>query len=311
MRDAFADELLALAAADPRLVLLSGDIGNRMFDRFKAAHGPRFLNCGVAEANMTSLAAGLALGGLRPITYTIAPFGTVRCLEQIRVDLCGHHLPVIVVGTGAGLSYAELGATHHSLDDIGLLRMLPGMTVLCPGDALEMRAALRAAVRHDGPCYLRLGKKGEPLVHTEVPELAIGQALPVRDGEQVALISCGTMLPVVIAAAERLATVGVSAAVVSMVTVKPLDELWLAQAAARYPVLCTVEEHSRLNGLGGAVADWLSDRPDSRCRLVRVAAPDRFIHETVKQAAARQRLGLTAEGIAETVQQALGQGRPS
>src|SRR5262249_33705790 len=164
MRNAFASEITALAAQDERIVLLSGDIGNKLFDEFKARFPGRFLNCGVAEANMISMAAGLAMCGLRPVTYTIASFTTVRCLEQIRIDACYHHQPIVIAGVGAGLAYAANGGTHHSCEDIALLRALPGMTVVCPGDPVEVRLALRAALQEPGPVYLRLGKKGEPVV---------------------------------------------------------------------------------------------------------------------------------------------------
>ena len=135
MRNAFADEILSLARQDPRVVLLSADIGNRLFDKLKAEFPDRFYNCGVAEANMIGVAAGLAQSGLRPFCYTITPFITYRCMEQIRVDLCYHHLPVTVVGTGSGLSYASLGGTHHSCEEMGMLRLLPGLTVGGPADA--------------------------------------------------------------------------------------------------------------------------------------------------------------------------------
>ena len=136
MRNAFAAELVELATMDERIVLLSGDIGNRLFNNFKRECPNRFVNCGVAEANITGMAAGMAMCGLRPITYTISTFNTYRCLEQIRIDICYHNLPVTIVGVGAGLSYAGLGATHQSLEDITMLRMLPNMTVICPGDAV-------------------------------------------------------------------------------------------------------------------------------------------------------------------------------
>ena len=181
MRNAFARELEAIAERDARVMLLSGDIGNRMFDKFKGKFPDRFLNCGVAEQNMMGVAAGLALCGWRPVCYTITPFVTTRCLEQIRVDVCYHQAPVVVVGVGAGLAYAELGATHHACEDIAFLRALPGMTVLCPADPMETGPALRAAMALESPTYLRLGKKGEPNVHEAPPEpFEIGRALPVR-----------------------------------------------------------------------------------------------------------------------------------
>ena len=204
MRNNFADELVTLAESNERIVMLSGDIGNRLFDRFKERFADRFFNCGVAEANMMGVAAGLATNGLRPIAYTITPFVTTRCLEQIRVDVCYHHVPVVIVGVGAGLSYTELGATHHACEDVAFLRMLPGMTVVCPGDPTEVRLALRAALSAAGPVYLRLGKKGEPHVHQEPPEFSLGKAILLREGSDVALLSTGIMLPEALRVADHI-----------------------------------------------------------------------------------------------------------
>lgn len=299
MRNAFAAEITQLAARDPRAVLLSGDIGNRLFDTFRSQCPARFFNCGVAEANMIGLAAGLAMCGLRPITYTIAPFTTTRCLEQIRVDVCYHDLPVTIVAVGAGLSYASLGPTHHACEDIALLRSLPGMTVVCPGDAWELRAVLRAALDYDRPLYLRLGKKGEPLVHQDVPPaFAIGKALVVRPGSEICLLSTGTVLPLALAAAQQLRTRGVSAEVVSLHTVKPLDADYLAQALRRFDVVATIEEHSLIGGLGGAVAEYAVDQDNVRARLVRFGTGDRFLHLSTEQDEARGHFGLTPDNIA-------------
>lgn len=301
MRNALAAEITALAAEDERVVLLSGDIGNRLFDKYKERFPQRFLNCGVAEANMMSLAAGMALSGLRPVTYTIAPFITTRCLEQIRVDVCYHHVPVVIVGTGGGLSYASLGATHHSCEDVALLRALPGMSVVCPGDAAEVRLALRAALKANGPVYLRIGKKGEPPVHAAEPEFILGKGIVLRPGREVCLLSTGTLLPEAVRAADALEARGVSTQVVSFHTVKPLDQELLEDAFARFAVVATIEEHSVLGGLGGSVAEWLADRPGRRARLLRVGTPDDFFHEAGEQKYARERLGLTGPQIAARV----------
>ncbi|NNN20349.1 MAG: transketolase, partial [Acidimicrobiaceae bacterium] len=194
MRNAFAAEITALAAEDERVVLLAGDIGNRLFDPYRDSFPDRYINCGVAEANLTTVAAGMASCGLRPFTYSITPFITTRCLEQIRVDICYHELPVIIVGTGSGLAYNSLGATHHSCEDIGFLRLLPYMTVICPGDPTEVRLAARAALAHPGPVYIRLGKKGEPDVHQDPPSFEIGRGIVLRDGSDICLISTSNML---------------------------------------------------------------------------------------------------------------------
>lgn len=305
MRNAFAQQITRLAQEDPRVVLLSGDIGNRLFDDLKAKCPGRFFNCGVAEANMIGVAAGMAMSGLRPVCYTITPFLTYRCLEQIRIDVCYHHVPVILVGTGAGLSYASLGATHHSCEEMGMLRLLPGLAVVAPADAAEVRASLRAALHHDGPVYIRIGKKGEPAVHTAEPDFVIGRALRLREGSDVAFLSAGTVAPVALAAADRLGAEGVSAAVYSHHTVKPLDEALLAELFQRHRVVATVEEHSVLGGLGGAVAEWRADHPGSAgapgARLLRFGTADEFLHRTCEQDGAREHFGLTAEGLATRV----------
>lgn len=302
MRNAFADEITALAQEDPRLVLLSGDIGNKLFDRFKAAAPDRFVNCGVAEANMAGAAAGLALAGLHPVTYTIAPFNTIRCLEQIKLDICYHKLPVVIVGTGAGLSYANLGPTHHSCDDIALLRALPNMTVLCPGDCAELRALLRQALELGSPVYLRIGKKGEPPVHAAPPDLRIGRAFVAAPGDRVCLLSTGNMLPTAMEVRAGLQARGCSVEVVSFHTVKPLDGEFLSAAAARFRHIITLEEHGECGGFGGAIAEWFADRPArGSVELLRLALKDEFIDHCASQQEARVAQGLTPDALVDRI----------
>ncbi len=310
MRNAFAAELTDIAGEDKRVILLAGDIGNRLFDNFKTRYPERFLNCGVAEANMTSMAAGMARCGLRPVTYTIASFNTTRCLEQIRVDLCYHNFPVVVVGVGAGLSYASLNATHHCCEDIAFLRAIPNMTVICPGDPWEVRSALRTALAHNGPVYIRLGKKGEPAVHDKAPQFTIGKSIVLRDGTDVCLLGTGVLLPTALETADLLERQGVSTRVVSFHTVKPLDEAMLAEAFTRFHVVATVEEHSVLGGLGGSVAEWLADRPPQRARLLRIGTVDSFMYESGDTQFAREFFDLTAKSIAQRVRRLLCQNRP-
>ncbi len=301
MRNAFVQELEHLAESDDRIVLLMGDIGNRMFDRFRDKHPDRFYNCGVAEANMMSVAAGMALCGLRPVVYTIVPFVTTRCLEQIRVDVCYHEAPVTIVGVGGGLSYAGLGTTHHSCEDIALLRALPHMKVVCPGDAWEVRAALAQALAQNRPVYLRLGKKGEPVIHTRMPDLEIGRGLTLREGSEIAILSTGNLLPAAVEAAGRLEAEGRSVRLVSFHTVKPLDEALLADCFARMRLVVTLEEHSLVGGLGAAVAEWLADRGIAGAKLLRIGTPDTFLHRVASQADARRSLGLDAESIVKRI----------
>jgi transketolase len=306
MRNAFADELTKLGDEDSRIVMLSGDIGNRLFDKFKANHAARFFNCGVAEANMMGVAAGLAMNGLRPVAYTIAPFVTTRCLEQIRTDVCYHEAPVTIVAVGAGLAYSGLGPTHQACEDIAFLRALPNMVVICPGDAYEVRSALRAAMKQDRPAYIRLGKKGEPLVHRgPLDDFQIGKAITIADGKDVCLLSTGNILPEAIEAAQKLEQQGISAAVVSFHTVKPLDEDCLEQVFDRFALVATLEEHSLIGGFGAAVAEWLVDSRTRPRQFIRFGTPDAFFKKSGEQEYAREELGLTARHIADQIVHAL------
>ncbi|RMD85746.1 MAG: transketolase [Candidatus Dadabacteria bacterium] len=302
MRNAFADELTKIAAENPKVVLLSGDIGNRLFDPYKRSFPDRFFNCGVAEANMIGVGAGMAMTGMRPVAYTIASFITFRCYEQIKIDLCYHNLPLIIVGVGGGLSYASLGATHHSCEDIAILRALPNMTVLCPGDALEVRSLLREALKEQGPVYLRLGKKNEPTCHSEVPQLTIGKSYTVKEGDAICIISTGNTLPISVDAAGILDSKGISTRVESFHTVKPLDRALLKEVFFSYKVVASVEEHSVLGGLGGSIAEWLSEQKlEGRAQFLRFGTPDRFLHKAGDQAFAREQFCLTPEYIAGSI----------
>ena len=306
MRNAFAKVVCSIADRDPSVALLSGDIGNRLFDDFKTRCPGRFFNCGVAEANMMSMAAGMASCGLRPVVYTITPFLTYRCMEQIRDDVCYHNQRVVIVGTGSGLSYASLGTTHHSCEEMGLLRLLPGLTVLAPADAYEVEMTLAAALQHDGPVYIRIGKKGEPTVHPAAIPWNIGDTILLREGTDIALLSTGTLLQESLHTADLLRTRGLTATVLSMPTVKPLNTSVLSGVFSRHRLVATVEEHSVLGGLGGSVAEWLCDQPRGLAGLIRIGTPDAFLHRNGEQEHAREILGLTPAAMADRIIARLG-----
>ncbi len=302
MRNAFAAAITDLARTDPRIVLLSGDIGNRLFDKLKAAVPDRFLNCGVAEANMMTAAAGMALSGLRPFTYTITPFTTLRVLEQIRIDVCYHKAPVVIVGTGSGLSYASLGPTHHSCEDLAILQAIPNLTILCPADAAQTREMVHAAVSVNGPVYLRLGKKGEPDVPPGEHPLAIGQPITLRTGRDVCLLAVGTMTDTALQVGGLLQRDGVSAEVVCVHTIKPFPQQLLVDVSSRIELLVVIEEHGLTGGFGSAVADRLLEFPGSpRPRLLKFGTPDHFLSSGGSQDYARRSLGLDPESIAQRV----------
>lgn len=302
MRNAFVRAITELATRDERVMLLTADLGFKVFEDFAARFPGRFLNMGVAEANMASAAAGMALAGLRPYCYSIVPFATLRCYEQIRDDLCYNQAPVTLVGVGGGYSYGHNGPTHHALEDIGVLRLLPNLTVECPGDPVEVELAVRHSLAREGPMYLRLGRAGDPLVHRQPPAFAIGRAIRLREGSDAALISTGGVLAMAMEAAEQLQARGVACTVLSMHTVKPLDDAALQSVVDQQLPLITLEEHYRAGGLGSAVAEWLAAR-GVRAPLSIVGVEQGFAHASGDQAFLRAQQGLTATQVAERVHQ--------
>lgn len=301
MRTAFIDTLFELARADERIMLVIGDLGFGVVNRFAEQLPRQLINAGVAEQNMTGLAAGLALSGKVVFTYSIANFSTLRCLEQIRNDVCYHRANVKVVAVGGGLAYGSLGFSHHATEDLAILRALPNLTVVAPGDPVEARHATRAVAAHEGPCYLRLGRADEATVHTTPIEFALGRAITVRQGDDVTLIATGGMLDDTVAACEELQRQGIGARVISMHTIKPLDEEVLLQAARETGAIVTVEEHSMIGGLGGAVAEFLLEAVEGPLRFRRVALADRFLSRAGSQAVLRSQQGVDRDAIIRAV----------
>ncbi len=304
MRNAFADEVTQLAAKDPRIVLLSGDIGNRLFDRLRAQSPRQFINCGVAEANMMGVAAGMALSGLRPITYTITPFTTTRCLEQIRVDVAYHEAPVIIVGTGSGLSYASLGPTHHSLEDFAILRAIPNIRILAPWDATSLRRVLRDALLDVTPTYIRIGKKGEKDIVPAERVAGLGRLTWLVAGDRVAIVAVGTVAIEALRAAEQLRDSGISTAVSLAHTVKPLPEDDLRSLFASHRIVVTVEEHAVAAGFGESVVS-LAHRSGYSGRVIPLGVPDGFLGKAGSQGYARRLTGIDASAIVDVIRTAV------
>lgn len=310
MRNMFAQTMCELAAQDQRIVLIASDIGNNLFNDYKAQFPDRFYNCGIAEALLTGLAAGMAMSGLKPVTYTIAAFNPGRCIEQIRIDVCLQNLPVVVVGVGAGLSYTALGPTHHALDDIAAMRALPNMRVVCPADRAETRLGLIAAMNENAPVYVRLGKKNEPDVHNVEPEMVLGKGSWLQGGPDlptdVTILSVGTVAPLALELAESLRALHVSCGVVSLHTVKPLDIALLDTAFRHSRAVLVMEEHGPAGGAWSAVAERLADQPIApKARLLRWGTPDAFLTVGGDQNWARQYCGLNVQSALQTVLAAL------
>ncbi|HKV25746.1 MAG TPA: transketolase C-terminal domain-containing protein [Candidatus Acidoferrum sp.] len=305
MRNAFLNELFELAKQDERIVFITGDLGFGVVTPFMDQLPRQFLNAGVAEQNMTGIAAGMALSGKIAFTYSIGNFPTMRCLEHIRNDVCYHRANVKIVTVGGGFAYGAMGATHHAIEDLAVMRSLPGIAVLAPGDPLESRAATRAVVEYDGPCYLRLGKAGEPVVHQGPIHFQWGKAIKMREGRDVTLISTGGILQTAVRAARHLANEGIQARLLSMHTLKPLDTETVLAAALETGAVVTLEEHSILGGLGSAVAEVLAEADIPKLPFKRLGVPPEFSPYIGSQEYMQQRHGLTPEAVAKSIENVL------
>jgi transketolase len=240
----------------------------------------------------------MAMSGKTVFTYSIANFPTLRCLEQIRNDVCYHDANVKIVSVGGGLSYGALSVTHHAVEDLGVMRCLPNLTVVAPGDPVETRSATRALVEHRGPAYLRLGKAGEPTVHEGPIPFELGRAIQLRDGQDLTVITTGGMLHTAVRAADQLATDGIHARVLSMHTIKPLDADAVLAAARHTGVIVTLEEHSIIGGLGSAVAELLAERDDVRPVFKRFGMPSAFSPHIGSQEYLLEKHGLSVPAVA-------------
>ncbi|QTH71046.1 transketolase family protein [Pseudoalteromonas xiamenensis] len=296
MRNAFAQVLTDLAKSDDSIALFYADIGNRLFNDLKEVAPTRTINAGIAEANMASMAAGAAKMGLKPFIYTITPFTTARNFEQIKIDIAYSKQPVIIVGTGSGLSYANLGPTHHSFEDIALMRALPNMTIVCPADSLELKALMPKLLDVKGLVFFRIGKKNEPLVHEELPQLEVGKAFVMKEGEKIAILATGTIFPVANLTFDLLKQAGFNPELVSFHTIKPLDTAYLAYLAETFDHVVTIEEHNVNGGFGSAVLEWMSEQSKAP-RVHRFGIPDEFIDQVHSQDDARAKVGLTGKDI--------------
>lgn len=305
MRNHFARRLLEIAKADPRVFLITGDLGFGVLDEFAETLPLQFLNVGVAEQNMTGIATGLALEGRIVFTYSICNFPTLRCLEQVRNDVAYHRANVKIVSVGGGFCYGALGFSHHGTEDLAIMRAIPGMSVLAPGDPTEVQLAVDEIYRTSGAFYLRLGKGGEPLVHPN-PDVAkakfcFGEALEVINGAGVVIVSTGGMLEESYQATLALRRAGIDCGLFSMHTVKPLDVKTVRRLAQSVPLIVTVEEHTRIGGLGGAVAEVLAELPQGRAQLKILGVGDNFSEVVGSQDYLRTLAGLDREAITNSI----------
>ncbi len=305
MRDTFVRTLIGLAKENPNIELVTGDLGFGVLKPYFEQCPNQFTNAGIAEQNMTSVAAGMALEGKVVVTYSIGNFPTLRCLEQIRNDCAYHHANVKVVCVGGGFVYGSLGMSHHATEDIAVMRALPDVTVFAPGDLAEAEAITKAMVAYPGTCYLRLGRGGEKRIHGEIQDFQVGKAIPVAAGERVAIFSTGAIFEEVAEACERLKEGGITPTVYTFPTVKPLDGAAIRACAAEHELIVTCEEHNIVGGFGSAVAEVMAECP-ARARLLRIGVEDQYCTKVGSQKYLRGEYGMSGEQIAMRIREALG-----
>lgn len=299
MRKAFIKALSETADQDKNIFLLTGDLGFSVFEEFIKTYPDQYLNCGVAEQNMMGIAAGLAISGKKVFVYSIIPFATMRPFEQIRNDICLHNVDVKIVGVGGGYSYGHLGPTHHSLEDIAVMKALPNIKVFVPADPIETELVVHAIIKDTGPAYIRLGKSKEENLHQTPFDLKIGKVNVLRDGHDITIIGAGPILRNALQAAELLTKKNISCKVISVVTIKPLDKEAILENARRGPI-ASIEEHNTTGGLGDSIAAILAEAGVNN-GFKKIGAGDRFMKIVGDQEYLRAENGLSPEQIAVTI----------
>jgi transketolase len=297
MRRAFSDTLFKLAAENQRLAFITGDLGFQVFDQFEKAFPERYINVGVAEAQMVYVAAGMATQGWSPIAYSIASFATARPFEQLRFCVAYPNLPVVLVGAGRGYTYGASGVSHHAVDDLALMTALPNMRVVIPGDPGEIEQLLPQLMAAKCPGYFTVGRYGEPRFSAEEPAI-LGKARLLRPGNTVAILTTGEMANESLKAYEMLKPLGIQPLLYQIHTVKPLDTETLTAISRRVPAMVVVEEHLPNGGLYSAIAAWRA-AADSSVALLRLGPPDRFALGALTTSEVRRRLEYDAVAIVE------------
>lgn len=303
MRKVFNKVLLDIARKDPRVFMILADIGYGEIEEFAETFPDRFINCGVAEQNMTGVACGVAMEGNIAITYSIANFPTLRCLEQIRNDVCYHNANVKIVIIGGGMAYGELGISHHSTEDIAIMRSLPNMVVLTPCDPIETAAVTKLMMDYPGPVYLRCGYKGEPDLVAQPFEAKLGGSSLIRNGKDVTVFFSGTVGINAVKAVEQLAAEGIDCRLISLYSIKPIDEEAILAAAKETKGIVVLEEHNICGGVGSAVAEVLMDKGAGNVPFKRLAMPDVNATKVGSQPWMREQYGLGVNEVIKAVKE--------
>lgn len=307
MRNAYLEALYDLAKNNRQIMSLNADIGTIVFDKFKADFPDQFINFGVAEPNMISAAAGMASCGKIPFTYTIIPFITMRTYEQIRNDVCLQKMNVKIVGVGAGLVYSTLGPTHHAIEDIAIMKVLPNMTIVSPADPLEAKKATFAAAQIEGPVYLRLGTSKEPAVYQHDYDFTIGRGVQLKDGKDATIIATGSIVHDALQAVEELEKGKISVRLVNIHTIKPIDKEIILHAACETKAILTLEEHNVEGGLGSSVASIILEESDVPIKFKRLGINDCFCSFYGTHQELKSHYGIAKEDIIREVKYLYGQ----
>lgn len=303
MRDTFVKTLIDIAKNDKNVHLITGDLGFGVLKPFWEQLPDQFTNAGIAEQNMTSFAAGLALQGKTVFTYSIGNFPTLRAIEQIRNDCAYHNANVKVVCVGGGFVYGSLGMSHHATEDLAIMRALPDVIVLAPGDLIEAECSTRAIYEQQGTCYLRLGRGGEKRIHDDIDNFQIGKAIRIKDGEKVAIFSTGAIFDEAIEASELLIKQGINPALYTFPTVKPIDRKTIEECSRKYDLIVTVEEHNIIGGFGGAVSEVMAEIGGTRAKLLKIGLDDKYSSIVGSQKYLRDIYGMSARKIVEKVRE--------
>lgn len=306
MRDGFIRSVLELAKNDRDVEIVTGDLGFGVLKPFWEACPDQFINAGIAEQNMTAMAAGMAMEGKKVFTYSIGNFPTMRCLEQIRNDCAYHGANVNIVCIGGGFVYGSLGMSHHATEDLAVMRALPDVAVFAPADKVEAAAVAKAVVDYPGTCYIRLGRGGEPIVRDEIKDFQIGKAIAVQEGTDVAIFTAGDIYGEAAKAVALLEEKGIRPTVYTFPTVKPLDEATVLSCADSHGLIVTCEEHNVAGGLGTAVAEILAEHR-SRAKLLRLGIEGSYCTDVGDQKHLRRKYGLCGDQIAHRICEALEQ----
>ena len=302
-RDAYGKTLLTLGAKNDNVVVLDADLSKstKTFD-FKVAHPDRFFNMGIAESNMMGVAAGLAAAGKVPFASTFAVFAAGRAFEIIRNSICYPKLNVKICATHAGITVGEDGASHQAIEDIAIMRSLPNMTVICPADGVSAAKLIEEAAEYNGPVYVRLGRSGIPVLYKEDQEFEFGKGIELAEGTDVTIIATGIMVYEALVARDELAKEGISARVIDIHTIKPIDRDIIIKAASETKAIVTAEEHNIIGGLGSAVSEVVAETVPTK--VLRVGVEDTF-GESGKPAELLEKYELTAAKIVKKVKEAL------